>query len=61
MGDGIAHEQYCPVSVMLSPGGATRTAFWLVVALGLVTMALHSLGRGSDSGASSQDREHLEW
>lgn len=31
-----------------------------MVALGLVTMPLHSLGRGSGGGVSSQDREYLE-
>lgn len=60
MGDRIAHEQGCPVSITLAPGEAAWTTFWLMVVLGLVTMPLHSLGRGSGSGMSSQDREYLE-
>lgn len=61
MGDRIPHKQNCPVSITLSPGGTVWTAFWLVVALGLVPMPLHSQERGSGSGVSSQDQEHLKF
>lgn len=48
----MVREQYCPVLDMPSSGEAAWTAFWLLVALGLVTTALHSLGSGCGSGHS---------
>lgn len=60
-GDRMACEQYCPVSDTPSSGEAAGTAFWFLVAFGLVTTALHSLCCACSRGASSQDEELLEW
>lgn len=59
-GDRMVREQYCPVSDAPFSGEAAWMAFWLAVALGLATAALHSLGSGCGSGTPSQDRELLE-